>query len=132
MNFLGIGTFELLVILLVGLLVIGPVGMVDVARKTGAFIRRFRQSEIWQLMQGSQATLKRVERDLLSDTDLEGLRRDMASLDLSKPNHPNNQAAPAPVAPPAIANPAATIAVTAPAAVKSEAVLPLPVEEPPK
>lgn len=88
MNFFGIGTLELLVIFLVGLLILGPAGMIKVAQQVGAFIRSLRNSELWQAMQGSKSTLRRMEQQLMSETELDSLRKDLSSLDVSKLGQP--------------------------------------------
>ena len=46
MNILGIGSLELLVILLVGFLVIGPRRSVEMSRKIGGIIRRIKTTSV--------------------------------------------------------------------------------------
>jgi len=85
MNFLGIGTLELAMIVLIALMLIGPVDMVRFARKAGEFLRQVKQSEIWQSVQGSRRTMNRVGRELIGGTegDLDSIRRELSKVDFT-------------------------------------------------
>jgi Sec-independent protein translocase protein TatA len=85
MNFLGIGTLELAMIILIALMLIGPMDMVRFARKAGEFLRQVKQSEIWQSVQGSRRTMNRMGRELIggAEGDLESIRRDLSKVDFT-------------------------------------------------
>lgn len=44
MNFLGIGPFELLIIAIIALIVLGPKGLSDLGHKTGRFVHKVTRS----------------------------------------------------------------------------------------
>jgi len=55
MQFLGVGPLEFVFILILAVIVLGPKGMVDAARRLGKFIRKVKQSTFWSdVMQTSQ------------------------------------------------------------------------------
>jgi Sec-independent protein translocase protein TatA len=85
MNFLGIGTLELAMIILIALMLIGPMDMVRFARKAGEFLRQVKQSEIWQSVQGSRRTMNRVGRELIGGTEgeLDSIRRELSKVDFT-------------------------------------------------
>lgn len=48
MEIFGIGPLELLLILLLALIILGPKEMVETAKKAAAWLRKLRQSEAWK------------------------------------------------------------------------------------
>lgn len=86
MNFLGIGTLEFAMILLIGVLVVGPVDMIRFARKAGAMLGQLRRSELWQSIMGSRQAMNRVGRELMGGTegDLDAIRRELSQIDFTQ------------------------------------------------
>ena len=65
MDFLGIGSLEVLAILLVAFLVLGPARMAEMARSLGSFIRDVRRTtgEIPALLAMEEEADRRVDED---------------------------------------------------------------------
>jgi len=84
MRFLGIGTLELGLIILLGLLLVGPVDMVRMAGKAGLFLRQFKESDVWRSIQGSQRSIKRMGQELIGDDNfgLDSIRKEIGAMDL--------------------------------------------------
>ena len=75
MNFFGVGIFEMLFVMVVALLVLGPSRMVEVARTLGRYLRELQRatSEIPRLidlddLEGKPPTGKTAERQQLPST----------------------------------------------------------------
>lgn len=77
MEFLGIGPLELLLILVIALIVLGPDEMVKAGAAVGKFIRKIRHSETWQGFQRMSRSLKSLPEDLARQSGLEGMRKDL-------------------------------------------------------
>ncbi len=75
MNFFGVGIFEMLFVMVVALLVLGPSRMVEVSRTLGKYVRELQRatSEIPRLidlddLEGKPPTGKTTERQQLPST----------------------------------------------------------------
>jgi Sec-independent protein translocase protein TatA len=82
MNFLGVGPLEIALVCLLALLVLGPDGLVQAARKTAAFYRRLTDSELGKGLSNSQNLLDNLVGDFKSEVGLEEYRAYLDSLDL--------------------------------------------------
>lgn len=71
MNFLGVGPFELLILAVIALLVLGPKGMADLGRKTGRLIRRITRSSAWQDIMNTSRDLNDLPGKIMREADLE-------------------------------------------------------------
>lgn len=71
MNILGIGPLELLFVLLIGLLVLGPEGMVDAGRKLGKFLRSIVTSGWWKSLQSGVDEMQNLPYRLMREAELE-------------------------------------------------------------
>ncbi len=80
MNILGVGSLELLAIFIIAILVIGPNDLVKTARKVGQFIRKGQQSDLWQAVQGSRKAISRFSDEIISGSDLEEIKDELAEL----------------------------------------------------
>lgn len=78
MELLGIGPLELLLILIIALIVLGPDEMVKAGAAVGKFIRKVRLSDTWQGFQRMSRSLKTLPEDLARQTGLEEMRKDLA------------------------------------------------------
>ncbi|MDO8635631.1 MAG: twin-arginine translocase TatA/TatE family subunit [Dehalococcoidia bacterium] len=67
MDFLGMGTLEILVVLLIAMAVFGPERMVDIARKLGRFVRNVTRvgSELTKTL--SEENLPKEEKKMVQD-----------------------------------------------------------------
>ena len=73
MDFLGIGPLELLFIMVITLLIIGPRDIVKVARSTGRFINRLYKSEGWRTLTEAARNLRTLPNRLAHEAALEEL-----------------------------------------------------------
>ncbi|MEN6410403.1 MAG: twin-arginine translocase TatA/TatE family subunit [Anaerolineaceae bacterium] len=79
MNIFGIGIGELVFILLIALIILGPDGMVKTAASAGKAIRKLIHSPIWATLMSTQKELRdvptRIVREAGLDEDLKELRK---------------------------------------------------------
>jgi sec-independent protein translocase protein TatB len=77
MKFLNIGIPELIFILVIALIVLGPNGIVKTARTLGKTIRKIIRSPIWAMMLDTQRELREMPTKLVREA---GLEEDLAEL----------------------------------------------------
>ena len=84
MDFLGVGPLELLFILLIALIVLGPRDMVKAGRTMGRLLRRLITSPTWRAVQQTSRELRQMPTKLMReaglDEDLKDLKGDMEQL----------------------------------------------------
>jgi len=85
MDFIGIGIWEVLVVLVIALMVVGPRRLPEVGRKLGKAVRKYR-------LIASEMTREITEE---MDRDLDSIRRE-TSLDLSEPDPSTTPVTPSP------------------------------------
>ena len=73
MEFLGIGPLEIIVILLIIFVVMGPSDIVKMARTLGQTLRNLRRSEMWTAMQRAQKEIRTLPDTLARQADLENV-----------------------------------------------------------
>ena len=78
MEILGIGPLEVLLIIIIALIVLGPDEMVKAGTSVGKFIRNIRRSETWQGFQRMSRSLKTLPEDLARHSGLEDIRKEVA------------------------------------------------------
>lgn len=71
MDILGIGPLELLFILIIALIVLGPNDMVKAGRTAGRFLRRIVTSPTWRMVQQTSRDLRNLPNTLIRDAGLE-------------------------------------------------------------
>ena len=78
MSFLGVGPLELLLVLVIALLVVGPRDLVNFARKFGVWLRKVRRTETWQNMMRASWELQhwqeRLQEQLMEESGLREIR----------------------------------------------------------
>ena len=80
MEFLGIGPLELLVILLIALIAVGPRDLGKAARSTGRLLNRLYRSEAWATLTDASRNIRALPNRLAREAALEELdqtRREM-------------------------------------------------------
>lgn len=77
MEILGIGPLELLLILIIALVVVGPNELVTAGATVGKFIRRFRRSETWRGFQRVSHSLRTLPEDLARQSGLDEMRKEI-------------------------------------------------------
>jgi Sec-independent protein translocase protein TatA len=80
MELLGIGPLELLFILLIALIVLGPGDMVKAGKTLGRFLRRIIISPEWQTVQKASRELKYLPNRLMREANLEDLSKDLTEI----------------------------------------------------
>lgn len=77
MEFLGIGPLELLLILVIALIVLGPNEMVKAGATVGNFIRKVRYSDTWQGFQRMSRSLRTLPEDFARQTGIDEIRKEI-------------------------------------------------------
>jgi sec-independent protein translocase protein TatB len=73
MEFLGVGPLELLVIVVIALLVLGPRDLAKTARSAGRFLNRMYHSEAWKTVNQASRDLRDLPNRLAREAALEEL-----------------------------------------------------------
>jgi sec-independent protein translocase protein TatB len=71
MDFLGVGPLELLFILLIALIVLGPNDMVKAGRTLGKWLRKLVTSPTWRAVQQTSRDIRYLPNKLMRDAGLE-------------------------------------------------------------
>lgn len=71
MEILGIGPMEMLLILVIALIVMGPNDMVKTGRTVGKFLRQVVKSPIWQAVQQTSRDLRYLPNKLMREAGME-------------------------------------------------------------
>lgn len=71
MNILGIGPLELVFIIVIMVLVLGPEQMVSTARKTGAFFRKVVKSPLWHTIMDTSRELRDLPTRIVREAGIE-------------------------------------------------------------
>ncbi len=141
MEILGIGPFELLLILILALILLGPQDMVKAGRSLGRTLRKIVQSPEWRSFQEASREIRHLPERLMREAGLEDLQdiRKQTGLDEVQSELRNDieqwkkdVALPSPgtlVAPPSSDMPASD---NPPAAPQAEMTPPLPPPQPPE
>jgi len=80
MEFLGVGPMELMVIILIAIIVIGPKDISKTARSVGRFLNKMYRSEAWRTLTEASRNLRTLPNRLAREAeleDLQGLRKDL-------------------------------------------------------
>ena len=72
MNFLGIGVWEILLILAMALVILGPQDMGVLGRKAGKALRKWLSSDEYREIKRTQDALTNLPRRLMDEADLDG------------------------------------------------------------
>ena len=76
MNFLGVGPLELILVLLVMFLVIGPKDMAKTGKKFGRFLSTVRKSELWSGFTRVNQTIHDLPTTLIREAELEDVKKE--------------------------------------------------------
>ncbi len=75
MEFLGVGPMELLFIIIIALVVIGPRDIGKAARSMGRFLNRLYKSDTWRMLLDTSRTLRNLPERLAREAALEELQQ---------------------------------------------------------
>jgi len=71
MEIFGVGILEVILILVIAIIVLGPEGMVKTARSAGVWIRKIIKSPIWSQLMDTQRELRQMPTRLVREAGLE-------------------------------------------------------------
>jgi len=77
MDIFGIGPLELLFILLITFIVLGPTDLVKTGRTIGQFIQKVNRSPTWQLLKSTSRSLRNLPNALAEESGIEAIRKDL-------------------------------------------------------
>jgi sec-independent protein translocase protein TatB len=77
MEFLGIGPLELLFVVIIALIVLGPKDMVKAGKTIGRTLRRIVTSPNWRAIQQTSRELRQLPNRLIREAGLEELQKDL-------------------------------------------------------
>ena len=80
MEILGVGPLELLFILLLALIILGPGDMVKAGRTLGRFLRKIITSSEWRTIQKASQELKYLPNRLMREASIEDLSKDIKDI----------------------------------------------------
>ena len=80
MEFLGVGPLELLFIILLALIVLGPTDMVKAGRTIGRFLRKLVTSSTWQTVTQISRNLRYLPNVLMREAGLEEAEKEIKAL----------------------------------------------------
>lgn len=73
MDFLGVGIPELIFVIILALIILGPKDIVKTGREAGAWLRKFTQTPTWKAMQD----LQELPTHLIEDTGIDQLENEI-------------------------------------------------------
>ena len=73
MNIFGIGPLEIVFVLIIGILVLGPEGMIEAGRKLGKFMRSIIHSPWWKNIRQGVSEIQHLPQRLIREAELEEL-----------------------------------------------------------
>ena len=77
MKFFNLGLAEIILIVILALIIMGPGNMVKTARDVGAFIRRVTKSPYWQEVWATRRELNEIPRMLAREANLDETLKDL-------------------------------------------------------
>lgn len=77
MTILGVGPFELILILLVMFLVLGPQDIAKTGKKLGRFLGNVRKSDIWSSVTQMRKTIRDLPDTLVREAELEDVKKEL-------------------------------------------------------
>src|SRR5512142_2182432 len=71
MEFLGIGPAELVFIVLIAIIILGPKDMQKAGRSIGRFLNQLVRSDSWKVFQKTSAEIRNLPRNLMREANME-------------------------------------------------------------
>jgi Sec-independent protein translocase protein TatA len=75
MEILGIGPMELLLILLLALIIVGPKDMQKIGKNIGQGLNKFVKSDTWKTVRQASEKMKTLPTELMREAELDELRK---------------------------------------------------------
>jgi sec-independent protein translocase protein TatB len=80
MDILGIGPTELVFIILIALILLGPKEMQKTGRTIGRFLRNMTRSEGWQMFRDTSREIRNLPNRLMREANLEDIEKDVGTI----------------------------------------------------
>lgn len=80
MEFLGVGPTELLLIIIVALIVLGPKDLAKTGRTVGKWLNNIVQSDIWKTVKKTSQELRQLPTQLMRDENLEKYKTELNAM----------------------------------------------------
>ncbi len=80
MDFLGVGPLELIFILIIALIVMGPKDMVKTGRTMGVFLRKIVMSPTWRAVQQTSKDIRYLPNKLIREAGLDEQAEELKKL----------------------------------------------------
>ena len=93
MEFLGVGPSELIFIILIAIIILGPKDMQKAGRTIGRWLNQLIQSDGWKIFQRTSNELRNLPRNLMKEANMEMLE---AEKDLRRVIDPRSNLPPSP------------------------------------
>jgi sec-independent protein translocase protein TatB len=77
MDFLGVGPLELILVIILALVVVGPRDLAKLGRDAGHFLNRMYRSPTWRTMNEASRELRNLPNRLAREAELDTLKRDL-------------------------------------------------------
>jgi len=77
MEILGVGPLEIILVIVLALVVLGPQDMVASARKMGAWVRKIARSELWREIMDTSREIRQIPVTIMRDSGLEETVNDL-------------------------------------------------------
>jgi len=77
MEILGVGPMEILFVLIIALIVLGPNEMVKTGKTIGKFLRKLVTSDGWRIFQQTSREIRHLPNRLMREAGLEELQKDI-------------------------------------------------------
>ena len=87
MEFLGVGPSELIFIILIAIIILGPKDMQKAGRMIGRFLNQLVKSDSWKIFQQTSTELRNLPRNLMREANMEMME---AEKDLRRVIDPRN------------------------------------------
>jgi sec-independent protein translocase protein TatB len=84
MDIFGIGALEILFILVIALLVLGPHELVKTGKTIGRFLRKLVMSDSWQTIQQASREMRNLPNRLMREAGIEDMEKEFKDLDITK------------------------------------------------
>lgn len=88
MDFLGVGPLEIVLVVLLALVLLGPKDIARNARSAGRTLNRIYKSDIWRSMNEASTALRGLPNRLAREAELEEIHQIRRELDPAKPLGP--------------------------------------------
>ena len=80
MDILGIGPTELVFIILIALILLGPKDMEKTGRTIGRFLRNMTQSEGWRAFQDTSREIRNLPNRLIREANIEDIQKNVSKI----------------------------------------------------